>query len=260
MKAKDVMTRQLISVAPDSSILEALRLMLQHKVSGLPVINKIGNFVGIVSEGDFLRRAETETERKRPRWQQLLFGQGRLASDYVRAHGRKVEEVMTSDVITVTENTPLDEVVTLMEKYRIKRVPVMHEDELVGIVTRANLLRALAGVAGHIPSAPGDDEAIRSQVITELHRQSWAPADLIDVVVRDGSVQLWGTVFDSRLRDAARVAAENVPGVKAVSTHITWVEPMSGMAFSDPNDEAGGVNKTEAASTPTAEERRAVNS
>jgi CBS domain-containing protein len=258
MKAKDVMTRQLISVAPDTSILEALRLMLQHKVSGLPVISKIGNLVGIVSEGDFLRRAETDTERKRPRWLQFLVGPGRLAGDYVRAHGCRVEEVMTADVISVTDNTPLDEVVTLMEKYRIKRVPVMREDELVGIVTRANLLRALAGGAGNMAPALKDDEAIRGRVMAELDRQSWSPGHLIEVVARDGAVELWGTVFDTRQRDAARVVAENVSGVKTVTTHITWVEPMSGMVFSDPEGEVGG-NQAGAGSMPPADEKRAVN-
>lgn len=240
MKAKDVMTRHVISVAPDASILEALRLMLGHKISGLPVVDQNGTLSGIVTEGDFLRRAETDTERRRPRWLEFLLGPGMIAGDYVRSHARRVDEVMTSEVFTITEEMPLRDIVTLMEKHRIKRLPVMRGDELVGIVSRANLLRALAGVAAEIAPGPKTDETIRNRVLAELEAQRWTPRDMIDVIVRNGVVELWGTVLDARLRDAARVAAETVPGVKAVKNHIVWVEPMSGMAFSDPEDADGG--------------------
>jgi CBS domain-containing protein len=147
------------------------------------------------------------------------------------------DEVMTSDVQTVTEEAQLGDIVTLMEKHHIKRLPVVRGDELVGIVSRANLLRALAGIAGEIAPGPKTDEAIRNQMLAELQTQHWAPADMIDVIVRNGVVELWGTVLDARLRDAARVAAETVPGVKAVKNHIVWVEPMSGMTFPDPEEQ-----------------------
>ena len=231
------MTRNVISIAPDASVLKALRLMLQHKISGLPVVDRSGSVVGIVTEGDFLRRAETGTERKRPRWLELLLGSGPLARDYVRSHARRVDEVMTHDVETVAEDAQLGDIVTLMEKHRIKRVPVVRDGRIVGIVSRANLLRALAGVAAEIPAGPQSDEAIREGVLAELDRQSWGPRNLIDVIVRNGVVELWGTVVEPDQRDAARVAAETVPGVKAVKSHIVWIEPMSGMAFSDPDDE-----------------------
>ena len=234
MKAKDVMTRNVISIAPDASVFEALRLMLQHRISGLPVVDRAGSVVGIVTEGDFLRRAETGTERKRPRWLEFLVGPGRFASDYVRSHARRVDEVMTYNVETVTEGAELGNIVALMERHRIKRVPVVGDGQVVGIVSRANLLRALAGVAVEIPPGPQSDEAIRDGVFAELNRHSWGP---IDVIVRNGVVELWGTVIDARLREAARVAAETVPGVKAVKSHIVWIEPMSAMAFGDPDDE-----------------------
>jgi CBS domain-containing protein len=236
MKAKDVMTPSVITIAPDASILEAVRLMLQHKISGLPVVDKNGTLTGIVTEGDFLRRAETGTERKRSRWLEFLVGPGRIANDYVHSHACKVEEVMTCDVRTIAEDAPLDDIVALMERYRIKRLPVMRGGELVGIVSRANLLHALAGLAREIAPGPKSDETIRDGVLAELDRQTWAPRHLIDVVVRNGMVELWGTVLDPAQRDAARVAAETVPGVKAVKCHIVWVEPMSGMAFPDPED------------------------
>jgi CBS domain-containing protein len=259
MKAKDVMTRHVISVAPDDSILKTLRLMLGNKISGLPVLDQNGKLLGIVTEGDFLRRAETGTERRRPRWLEFLLGPGTIASDYVHSHARRVDEVMTSDVQTVTEEAPLDDIVALMEKHRIKRLPVMRGDELVGIVSRANLLRALAGVAGEIAPGPKTDETIRDRVLAELEAQSWTPRDMIDVIVRNGVVELWGTVLDARQRDAARVAAETVPGVKAVKSHIVWVEPMSGMTFSDPDDDGGRVIGTVAPPVRPSDEKLAAN-
>jgi CBS domain-containing protein len=239
MKAKDVMTPHVVCVAPDAPVREALQLMLQRHISGLPVVDQGGSLCGIVTEGDFLRRAETGTERKRPRWLEFLLGPGRIAEDYVRTHARRVEEVMTTEVATIDEDAALDAVVSLMEKRRIKRVPVVRGDKVVGIVSRANLLHALAGIADEIVPGPKDDETIRNKVLAEFDRQRWAPRQMIDVVVRNGVVELWGTVFDARERDAARVAAETVPGVKTVRSHLTWIEPMSGMVFSDPNDEAG---------------------
>jgi predicted transcriptional regulator len=189
-----------------------------------------------VTEGDLLRRAETGTERKRPRWLEFLVGPGRLADEYTRTHGRKVTDVMTADPQTVTEDTPLEEVVKLMEKRRIKRVPVVRGETVVGIVSRANLLHALAGVVREVKPALASDQAIREQLLAELARQSWAPIALIDIVVRNGVVELWGTVTDERERQAIKVAAENIPGVKEVNDHLAWVDPTSGMVFYQPNE------------------------
>lgn len=258
MKAKDVMTRNVISVAPDAAILVALQAMLQNRISGLPVLDKNRKLVGIVTEGDFLRRAETGTERKRPHWLEFIISPARLAHDYVHSHGRKVAEVMTFDVATITEDTELDDIVAMMEKHRIKRVPVMRGDELVGIVSRANLLHALAGVAREVAPGPKTDESIRDLVLAEFDRQMWAPKQMIDVVVRNGAVELWGTVFSPDQRDAARVACETVPGVTSVKSHIAWIEPMSGMAFPDPEDEAAESNSA-APSTPPTGTKRAAN-
>jgi CBS domain-containing protein len=257
MKASDVMTRNVVITASDASVLDVLQLLLQHNISGLPVVDRSGNVVGIVTEGDFLRRAETGTERKRPRWLEFVVGPGALARDYVRSHARKVAEVMTSDVTAVTEETELGDIVSLMEKRRIKRVPVVRGTKLVGIVSRANLLRALASVSAEISPSPQSDEVIRKGVLAELDRQSWGPPHMIDVVVRNGVVELWGTVIEPDQRDAARVAAETVPGVKAVKSHIAWIEPMSGMIFEDPDDEAGAASSS--AIAEQTEARRAVN-
>jgi CBS domain-containing protein len=231
MNVKDVMTSPVLSVEPDSPILQAIRIMLRRHISGLPVVDKDGRLVGVVTEGDFLRRAETGTQRRRPRWLEFLVGPGRLADEYTRSHGRKVREVMTADPITVTEQTPLDQVVRVMEKHRIKRLPVVRGQELVGIVSRANLLHALAGVARNSTPAASTDQAIRERLLAELGRQSWAPAALIDVIVNEGTVELWGTITDERERQAIMVAAENVPGVKAVRDNLVWIDPATGTVF-----------------------------
>jgi CBS domain-containing protein len=232
MRAVDVMTVDPVSISPDDSIVEAIRLMLQRKFSGLPVVDSTGALVGIVTEGDLLRRTETGTQRKRPRWIEFLIGSGRLANEYVHASGRKVHDVMTYDVQTVTEETPLDDIVQQMERHQIKRLPVVRGGKLVGIVTRANLLRALASVVGETkPVAAADDASIRARIYAELQKQSWAPVNMLDVVVRDGVVHLWGVVLDERQREAIRVVAENTGGVKGIEDHLVWVEPMSGMAI-----------------------------
>jgi CBS domain-containing protein len=229
MKAKDVMTSPVISVEPDATMWQAVRIMLQRRISGLPVIGKDGRLLGMVSEGDFLRRAETGTQQRRPHWLEFLLGPGRLADEYTRSHGRKIEDIMTSDPVTVTEDTSLDEVVHTMEKRRIKRLPVVRNNEVVGIVTRANLVHALAGVARELMPTTVSDEAIRERLLTELAKEAWAPVGLIDVVVRDGVVDLWGTITEARQRPALIAAAENAPGVKAVHDHLGYVDVMSGM-------------------------------
>lgn len=246
MKAADVMTRPVLTIEADAPIAEAVRLMLQNRISGLPVVGLAGQLVGIVTEGDFLRRAETGTERRRPRWLEFLVGPGPVAEAYVRAHARKVEEVMTTDVATAAEDTPLDEIVRLMERRRIKRLPVVGPDgRVTGIVSRANLLRALAGLIGEAPAtAAVDDAALRERVLAELDKQSWAPITSIEVRVRGGVVDLRGTILDERERQALRVLVENVPGVKAIEDHLCWVEPVSGWVITPREDDARTATNT----------------
>jgi len=237
MNATDVMTRNVISVAPDMTVLQAARLMLQHHISGLPVIDKAGKLIGVLSEGDFLRRQETRTERRRSRWLEFLMGPGRTAAEYTHSHGSKVSEVMTGDVRTVSEDTSLEDIVELMERYRIKRVPVLRGSEVVGIVTRSNLMHAMVSLVRKAPPTAADDATIREQLLAEMKKEQWAPAAMTNVVVRDGVVELWGVIIDERQRDALKVAAENIPGVKAVKDHLVWVEPTSGMTI-EPKDAA----------------------
>jgi CBS domain-containing protein len=236
MKAKDVMTRPVVSVEPGASVQDAVQLMLERRISGLPVIDKARRLVGIVTEGDFLRRTELGTERRRPRWLEFLMGPGRLADEYVRTHGRKVEEVMTRDPEAVPEDRQLVDIVQLMEKRQIKRVPVVRGDQVVGIISRANLLHALASTGGDTTSPKHDDDVIRERLLAELDKQRWAPIALINVIVRNGIVELWGTITDERQRHAIIVAAENISGVKDVRDHLVWIDPMSDMAFYPPDE------------------------
>ena len=234
MKVRDIMSTRVISIAPDAGVLEAVRLMLQNHISGLPVIDQSDALVGVVTEGDFLRRAETGTERKRPRWLEFLIGPRRLADEYVQAHGRKVEDVMTREPVTITEDAALADVVQIMERRRIKRLPVVRGAQVVGIVSRANLLHALASLAVTVSSPASTGVTIRQQLLAEFDKQTWAPVALIDVVVNDGVVELWGTITEQAQGEALKVCAENIPGVKSVVSHLTWIEPMSGMVINEP--------------------------
>jgi CBS-domain-containing membrane protein len=229
------MTSTVISVQPNATILQAARQMLQHHISGLPVIDQDGQLVGILSEGDFLRRRETNTERRRSRWLEFLMGPGKLAGEYAHSHGSKVGEVMTVDVHTVTEDTSLEDIVDLMERRRIKRVPVMRGKTVVGMVTRSNLMHAMVSLARAEPRSAKDDTAIRERLLAEMQKESWAPAAMVNVVVRDGVVELWGVIIDERQREALKVAAENIAGVKGVKDHLVWLEPTSGMVI-EPKD------------------------
>ena len=237
MIAAEVMSRKVISVSPDATITAAIRLMLDHQISGLPVVDAAGKLLGILTEGDLLRRAETGTERHRPRWLEILMGPGRLAGEYVRTHGRKVEEIMTRDLVSVTPDTPLDEIVALMERRRIKRVPVLDGDSPVGIVSRADLLRALARTLEERPRPAAGDDEIRERILAELANVSWVPRDGLAITVADGIVRLDGVILDEKERDALRVAAENVPGVRAVEDRLVWVEPMSGTIIDAPQSD-----------------------
>jgi hypothetical protein len=179
--------------------------MILNRISGLPVLDTSGKLVGVVTEGDLLRRAETATERRKPSWLEFFLGQGRLATEYIRTHGCKIRDVMTSDPQTIVEETPLDEIMALMEQKRIKRLPVMRADKMVGIVSRANLVQALASLARETADTLPSDATLRELVLAEIDKQPWSPGSLINVIVRDGIVELWGTILDERKRQALRV-------------------------------------------------------
>jgi CBS domain-containing protein len=222
------MTRKVITVSPDASISDAAKLMIDHHVSGLPVLDAAGALVGIVTERDFLRRQEVGTQRKRPRWLEFMRGPGRQAVDFVREAGRKVHEIMTREVYSIIPDAELTDIVDIMERHRIKRVPVTQGGKLVGIVSRQNFVAAIAEVSRDTANVGSSDALIRRRVIAVLRQNDWTPMGL-EVRVKDGVVELEGLITDDKVRQAIVVAAENVAGVTAVNDHLSWVDPMSGI-------------------------------
>jgi CBS domain-containing protein len=228
MKAGDVMTRTVTTVQPTNTVAEALRRMLDGHISGLPVVDLEGHLVGIVTEGDFLRRVETGTDRHPKGWLAFLRDPGAVAADYILSHAKVIADVMTREVQTVTESTPLEEVVSIMERHKIKRVPVTHGKHLIGLISRSDML---AAVLDRLPApATGirDDSQIYGAFMRELKKQSWAPRYAIAAAVKDGVITLHGGLLDQRQRDAIRVMAETIPGVQGVKDEMFWIQPMVG--------------------------------
>jgi CBS domain-containing protein len=220
MNAADVMTPDVITVHSDASLEQVIALMLEHRISGVPVMDR-DSLVGIISEGDLLRRVELGTQPRRSHLLEALSSATSLAAEYARTHGRKASEVMTTDVITVEDTTPISVVARVLETHRIKRVPVLREGKLVGIVSRANLLRALAERLQSVPEPLPNDRRIRMTVFNVVQAHKWGShVAQLDVTVQDGVVTLWGLISSEEQRMAMRVAAENVPGVIRVEDRL----------------------------------------
>lgn len=228
MNAVDIMTGKPVTVRSDLPVLAAIRIMLGRGISGLPVIDEDGNLVGMITEGDLLRRTEMGTEKRRPDWLAFFTGTDRLAREYVQSHSRNIADVMTRDVVSVSEDAPLEEIVELMIGRRIKRVPVLCGTKLVGIVTRANLLRLLGDLLDVRAESGNDDKAIRERIFAELSEQLWARVEGMRINVQNGDATLAGVITDEWVRDALRVAVENVPGVKSVKDDMLLLEPFTG--------------------------------
>jgi CBS-domain-containing membrane protein len=221
------MTPDVITVGPDATVLELAQLLLKHRISAVPVTGARGELIGIVSEGDLLRRAETGTERRRPWLLRVLTESETLAVDYVKSHGRKISDIMTRRVVTATPETSLAEIATLLEKNRIKRVPIVENGKLVGIVTRANLVQAFAAMPPPLAAVAADDVMIRERLLARLRDEPWAHLWQINVIVKDGVVDLWGTVSSAAEHAAVRIAAETLPSVRGVNDHLVE-QPVAG--------------------------------
>ena len=227
MRATDVMTTSVITVRPDTTVQEIAKILSEKSISAVPVVDAENRLVGIVSEGDLLHRVETGTERRVQRrrrswWLDRFEADEELARDYVKSHGRTAEDVMTRAVITVGETTDVAEIADLLETKKIKRVPVVRDGKLVGIVSRANLVRALAAVGGKLAGeVAADDRTIRERLLAELREQPWVHTWAADIIVRDGVVHIWiGDDRPQAEKEALRVAAENIPGVRGVQEHL----------------------------------------
>jgi len=237
VKARDIMQLQPITATPDMTIEDAVRLMVVCRISGLPVVDAAGAVVGVLSEGDLLRRTELGTETRSSGWRAWLTGQGHAAGDYVRSHARRVSEVMTTPVVSVAPQADLADVVAIMESRRVKRVPVVADGSLVGVLTRADLMRALQELLPKADSRPVADAELRRRLLVSFSEQMWAPRLSFDVKVVNGVVELLGIVTDVHTREAARVLAENTPGVRSVVDHLLWIEPISGIPLDRPANE-----------------------
>jgi CBS domain-containing protein len=226
MRAADVMTTNVVTIQPDMGVPEIARLLLKHRISAIPVVDADQRVLGIVSEGDLMRRAETDTETRHSWWLEAISTTEDRAGEYIKTHGRKAGDVMSRDVVAVTEDTPLHEIAGLLEKHHIKRVPVTRDGRLIGIVSRANLLHGLAAKgAESIAPRSADDQTIREKLLHVLSKELGLHMAMINVIVNDGVVQLWGLVGSGTEKKAAQVSAENIPGVKAVENHLGQVPP-----------------------------------
>ncbi len=225
MKARDVMVSPVITTNPSASVKEVAQILLTHHISAVPVVDEAGRLVGIVSEGDLMRRADLGTERHRSWWLAALFAEEEvLAIEYVRQHSRKVGDVMTKRLVTASPDAPLNEIAGLLERHSIKRVPIIENNALVGIVSRANLIQALAGDRKSL-DIPVPDAQLRDTIMAHLKTQPWAHTSLLNVTVNDGIVDIWGITRSEAEKKALRVAAETTPGVRAVNDNIvmqTW--------------------------------------
>ena len=216
MLAKDVMTPNVVAVAPETSIHEIARLLLQRQISGVPVLEDDGNLVGLVSEGDLIRRVEPQAEDRRSWWLNLLTSESEKARAYVVTHGRSARDVMPTDVVTIPESAELGEIARLLEERQIKRVPVMRDQKVVGIVSRSNLLQGLASS----PATAAESDDLRTRVIAALDGLDWLHPTQMNVIVANGAVEVWGYVETAEQKSAMRVAVENVEGVENVRDHV----------------------------------------
>ena len=222
MRAQDVMTSPPITVAPETPVVEIAALLVDRGISAVPVVDASGRAVGIVSEGDLLRRSEIGTERQRSQWLELLLDRGAQAADFSKAHGLLARDVMTRDVISVSPDTDVGEIARILEQRRIKRVPVVRDGVPLGIVSRANLLRGLVAATRQAPPRPAaSDLELRTALEDRLRGEAWIDLSRLNIVVNDGVVHLWGIIRSDEQRRALTIAAESMPGVREVVDHLS---------------------------------------
>jgi len=216
MKAADVMIRDVITIKPNDDVDHAIKLLIDNDISALPVIDDDGKVVGVLSEADLIHREEIDTEKHHPWWLEAMMPASKLAGEFAKSHGRCVDEVMTIGAVTALEDTPLSEIAMTLERHRIKRIPIVREGKLIGIVSRSNLIQALASSYPEIDTSAASDRKIRLDLLDRLHHQKWTHFGEINVIVKDGIVHLWGLVSSASERKALLALAEETPGVVKV--------------------------------------------
>ncbi len=220
MQARDEMVRDVVTITPDADIEEAIELLVAHDISAVPVVDGDANLVGIISEADLIQRPEIGTEKRRPWSLEAVTPAATLAEEFAKAYGKKVREMMTKHVVSATEDTPLSEIAALLERKRIKRVPITRDGKVVGVVSRANLIQALASVVGDVEQSPITDRKIWDDLLDRLKQQLWTDFGARNVIVSRGEAHLWGLVSSDSEREALIALAESVPGVTRVSEEM----------------------------------------
>ncbi len=221
MRASDVMVTDVITVTPASDVAQVAALLLTNHISAAPVVDADGRLVGMISEGDLIRRSESGTAHERPWWLRMLMNRELLAAEFVREHSRRVGDLMTRDVVSAAPDTPVADIAALLERHRIKRVPIVKDGRLAGIVSRANLIQALATSRRTAQEPhPAADAELRERVMAQLKSEPWMRSALVNVTVSGGTVDLWGIVDSPGEKQALRVAVEIVPGVKGVNDNL----------------------------------------
>ncbi len=226
MKAADVMATNVITVRLDTPVATIAEVLLANRISAVPVVNDKDALVGIVSEGDLIHRVEAGTERHRSWWLELLTGKEMLAHEFIKSHARKAADVMTRAVVSVQPDTPLGDIASLLEKHRIKRVPVLSNGKIAGIVSRANLIQALVSDA-KASNASVDDLTLHSNILEQLRSKPWVDPSTIKIIVNNGTVELWGIVDSETEKNAIGVAVEVTPGVRQVANKLVIEHVMS---------------------------------
>jgi len=226
MQAKDIMTPAVVTVDADETVSAIAKLLMERKISAVPVLDKSRKLCGIVSEGDLIRRISDDADDDRPWWLKMMSSNSQEAGDFIKAHGRTAKDIMTKNVATVDENMEISEVAHKLETNRIKRVPVMSGSQMVGIISRSNLLQVVAGQKTEIAkAATPNDRALRKQVHDHLDAQNFASHGSLNVIVDEGVVELWGWVETETEREALLLAAKEVPGVTEIRDHFGKVSP-----------------------------------
>ena len=221
MLARQIMTKDVISVGPESTVRDVARLLIERRISGVPVVDGDSRVLGMISEADLIFRVETGARRPRSWWLSLFAGGGESAADFIKSHSRHVSDLMTRDVVWVEEETPVADVAKTLEERHVRRVPVLRQGRLVGIISRADLVRMLALSPEPLKAiSSSTDEAIQEQVASALRAQPWAGGFPIKVIVTNGVVHLWGLVGSGTEEKAIRVLAEEIPGVERVESHL----------------------------------------
>lgn len=220
MKAMDIMVRDVVTIGPEADVADAIKLLVEHDISALPVVDADGGVIGVISEADLVRRTEPGAEPQRPWWLEALTPASTLAAEFAKAHGRRVSEVMSRNVISAPEDATLGEIASLLEKHRIKRVPILRDGQLVGVVSRSNLIQALASAPANGAAPATSDRTIRLELLDRLGDQDWTDFGSRNVIVSSGVVHLWGLVGSEAERKALIALAEEVPGVVRVADEM----------------------------------------